>query len=200
MESGDLPRLIYLIILLTAISGGFFFRSKLKASELIKQALAWILIALTVLVFYSFRYDFLKIKNRLQSEIFPSQAMLNQHGTLSINKSMDGHFYIYLTINGTPVRFMVDTGASDVVLSIRDAQRIGIDINRLNFSKSYQTANGVIMGAPTYVNEIELSGLKFYDFPVSINNSNMGTSLLGMRFLEQFEKYEFYQDKLLLTY
>ena len=201
LNSDELVNLVYLILLLGFLVSGFLVRNNLKISDLAKQALLWILITLTIIVIYSFRYDFYNLKNRIIAELFPDRVVAIDDNHLSINISNDGHFYIYLKINRQPVRFMVDTGASDLVLSLSDARRLGINIKNLSFDRRYETANGTIFGASTYVQEIEVtSNLKFYDVPVSVNSANMDVSLLGMRFLKQFKKYEFYQDKLILTY
>ena len=94
---------------------------------------------------------------------------------------------------------MIDTGASDLVLSLKDAKKVGIDVRKLNFNKRYQTANGVTYGASVSLDQVEFGGVKFGNIPASVNNSQMGTSLLGMSFLRNFKKYEFYRDKLILT-
>lgn len=200
LGSDELPHFIYLILLLTILVSGFIFRSTLKVSDLVKQASLWLLIALAVIIIYSFRYDFYNLKNRIAAELFPSRAIMVGNRQISINIANDGHFYIDLKINYQTVRFMVDTGASDLVLNIKDAKRIGININKLSFSKPYRTANGMIWGAVTHVREIDISGLKFYDAKISVSNADMGVSLLGMDFLRRFKKYEFYQDQLILTY
>ena len=200
LDSSELPHLIYSILLLAALVSSFIFRSNLKLFKLVKQVLLWILIGLTIIVLYSFRYDFYNLKNRIITELFPSKAVMINDRQFSVNSSQNGHFYVYLNVNDAPIKFMVDTGASDLVLNAKDAKKVGIDINKLRFSKSYQTANGIILVASTHVKEIEISGLKFYDAPVSVSNVDMGISLLGIRFLQKFKKYEFYQNKLILTY
>lgn len=119
---------------------------------------------------------------------------------MSINISRDGHFYVNLKVNNKNVKFMIDTGASDMVMNKEDAKRVGINLEDLSFNRIYQTANGKTLGASVLFEVVEINGVLFYDVPASINNSKMGTSLLGMRFLRNFKRYEFYQDKLILTY
>ena len=116
-----------------------------------------------------------------------------------INLSQDGHFYLNVKINNVPVRFMIDTGASDIVLNLDEAKRVGIDVKKLRFDKTYQTANGKSFGAMVVLDEITVADVIFRKVSASVNSAEMGTSLLGMRFLRQFKKYEFYQDKLVLT-
>ena len=56
------------------------------------------------------------------------------------------------------------------------------------------------MGAIVNLAKIEVAGVIFKGIPATINNSDLNISLLGMSFLNRFKKYEFYQDKLILTY
>ena len=63
---------------------------------------------------------------------------------------------------------MIDTGASDIVLGMQEAKKIGINPKNLIFNKRYQTANGEVFGASIRLNEIEVGGVKFYDMPASI--------------------------------
>ena len=121
-------------------------------------------------------------------------------GKIVINLSQDDHFYLNTKINGKSVRFLVDTGASDVVLNLRDARKIGVDVNRLRFNKVYNTANGVVRGASIVLRRLEFAGIEFYDVNASVNAADLDVSLLGMSFLQKFDKYEVYQDKLILHY
>jgi aspartyl protease family protein len=200
LSGGELANFVYLSALLIMLCSSVIFRSHLKASELVKQAFLWLIIILFIIVIYSFRYDFYDLKSRVVTELFPSKATQISENQIQIKIADDGHFYIDLTINNKPVRFMIDTGASDIVLSAIDARRIGIDMNNLSFNKRYQTANGSIFGAGVVLREIKISDIILNNIPASVNDSNMGTSLLGMSFLKRFKKYEFYQDSLVLTY
>jgi aspartyl protease family protein len=131
-------------------------------------------------------------------EINPSAAKIGERGELIINLAEDGHFYLDLKINGISSRFMIDTGASEITISLAEAKRIGVDVKKLNFNKPYQTANGTSFGASITLEKIEVGNVKFYDVSASVNSSDMGISLLGMSFLRQFNRYEFYRDKLIL--
>ena len=87
-----------------------------------------------------------------------------------------------------------------MVLNQKDARKIGINAKNLVFNRIYQTANGKSYGASVILNKVEINGLIFKQVPASVNSGNMGISLLGMRFLRNFKKYEFSQNKLILTY
>ncbi len=117
---------------------------------------------------------------------------------LSVVRRSDGHYYLAGTVNGKGVTFLVDTGASDVVLNISDAIRIGIDTESLHFTQQYQSANGLIWGAPYRLDFLKIGSFDFPDVLVSVNDADMGISLLGISFLERFSSYEFKEGKLYL--
>jgi aspartyl protease family protein len=200
IESAQLPNLIYLSLLLAVLFVSFVLNNRSKMSDIIKQIIIWLLIILISLLLYSFRYELYKIKDRLITELFPSKIIKIDDQKIAITSSNDGHFYIDIMINRQLIRFMVDTGASDIVLSLLDAKKVGIDVNNLSSFRQYQTANGLITNGLAEVQEIDLVGIKFYNVSVAVNSSDMGTSLLGMSFLKRFKKYEFYQNRLVLTH
>jgi aspartyl protease family protein len=167
--------------------------------QAIKYSLIWLVIAILMVAAYSYRFEFSDFKKRITREINPSEAIINDEQQIIVNISNDKHFYVNIKINGVPIRFMIDTGASDVMINIADAKKIGVDTKKLVFNKRYETANGMAFGAMIKVNELEISDIKFTNINASINNVDIGVSLLGMSFLRKFTKYEFFQDKLILT-
>lgn len=198
LDHGDWQNFIYLGLVLTVLVGSLLSRRDLPFSKIFKYLAIWAAVAIAAIIVYSYRFEFSDVKSRFLREINPSAVQVNAEGELVISLSQDGHFYMDLKINGVPMRFMVDTGASDIVISIKDAKRLGIDPTKLTFNRSYQTANGISWGAYVNLSEIEIGNAKFHNVGASVNNADMGTPLLGMSFLRQFEKYEFYRDKLVL--
>lgn len=199
LNSGDQQNFIYLALLLIMMIIGLFSRRDLGFGKILKYLGIWSAIGFVAIALYSYRYEFSDFKSRILGEINPSAARVTNNGELVINLSQDGHFYMNLKVNGIAMRFMIDTGASDIVISTQEAQRLGINLKKLLFNKRYQTANGTSWGASVTLSEVEVGNVKFNDVPASVNDADMGVSLLGMSFLTRFKKYEFYQDKLVLT-
>jgi len=200
LSSSDQQNLLYSILILVFLITGIIFRREIKMVQALKYLVWWAVIALIGIILYSYRYEFSDFKNRLLGEINPTSARLEGDDQMVINLSRNGHFYIDAKINGAPIQFMIDTGASDIVINSSEAEKIGINLKELVFDKSYETANGKVFGASVKLKELEISGVKFQNIPASINSVDMGVSLLGMSFLRQFKKYEFYQDRLVLTF
>lgn len=199
MENNDLSQIVYLVILILIMSYGIINRKEMSLKKIVKYFLIWSLIGLIIIALYAYRFEFNNFKERISGEINPTSAQLNQQGQLIINISDDSHFYVKILINKKPILFMIDTGASDIVLNLQDAIKIGVNPKNLIFNRQFQTANGRVLGASIILKEVEISGIKFKDVRASVTNGEMGVNLLGMSFLRRFGKYEFYQDRLILT-
>lgn len=199
MENNDWLNILYLMVILAFVISGIFARKDISLQKVIKYLSIWIGIAVFIVILYSMRYNFSDFKDRIIGELNPSHIKSNQLGQIVINRSFDKHFYANIKINGVKIKFMIDTGATDIVLSISDAKKIGLDLNDLVFNKPYQTANGISYGASAILSNVEFGQLQLKNVRASVNNANMGTSLLGMTFLNKFKRYEIYRDQLILT-
>ncbi len=199
LSNSDQQSFVYSLLLLILLVSSLVFRREMALSKVLKYLALWALIAFVAIGFYSYRYQFFDFKERVVGAINPTAARMNDRGQIVINLSSDGHFYVDTKINQVPIRFMIDTGASDIVIDKIQAQKIGINPQDLIFNKRYQTANGASFGASIVLHEIQLGEVIFTDINASVNSAELGTPLLGMSFLRQFKKYEFYQDQLVLT-
>ncbi len=106
---------------------------------------------------------------------------------------------IDVLVNDKPIVFMVDTGATSVVLSLDDAKNAGIDISKLNFYREVFTANGTVKVADAKV-DIKIGGFELQNFSVLVNPSDATDSLLGMSLLNKFESISFKDDTMMLVY
>ena len=111
-----------------------------------------------------------------------------------------GHYLIEAVVNGAPVTFLVDTGASDIVLTLDDARRVGLHPRTLAFTQRFATANGEVRGAPVVLREVRIGQLRRFDVAASVNEAPLGVSLLGMSFLEQLSGYEVERGRLVLRW
>ena len=111
-----------------------------------------------------------------------------------------GHFLIEAAINGVPVTFLVDTGASEIVLTIADARRLGFDPHHLEFSQRFRTANGEVQGAPVQLRELRVGQFSLYDLEASVNAAPLPVSLLGMSFLSRLHGYRVEDRRLILEW
>ncbi len=190
LSTADKFNIIYYILLISLIGSSVLWRFHNNLTQTIKQTLLWVIVLFFLITLYSFRSDFSKLKQRFMGEIAPSSAILNDKGEIEFRVASDGHFYINTLTNGKSLRFMLDTGASDVVIPISLAQEFGYKPSDLKYTKIYNTANGTVRGAPIKINRMEISGYIFNNINASINEVDIESPLLGMSFLKKLSSYE----------
>jgi aspartyl protease family protein len=191
MDSDSLARLIYLVLLGAAITGWFLAENRASMGKNVRMALAWGMIFLGMMAGYGLWQD-------VRSDVLPRQAVIEDGGAIEVPRGADGHFHLTLRINGEPVEFLVDTGASDLVLTMEDARRVGLDPENLAFIGSANTANGRVRTAFTTLDEVALGPATFRDVGAAVNGGEMKGSLLGMSFLRRFDRLEISDGKLKL--
>ena len=119
---------------------------------------------------------------------------------MTVKANANGHFIVRGEVNGTPVDFVIDTGATDIILSADDARRIGFRDHQLDYSLAYRSANGIVRGAPVQLRRLRIGQIEMYELPASVNEVNIGISLLGMAFLRRLEGYEVSGDRLVMAW
>ncbi len=95
-----------------------------------------------------------------------------------------GHFYAQGLVNGKPIRFMVDTGATTVALGVSDAQRMGIDYQK-GLAVRMGTANGIAQGWKIKLSTVKIGDVEVYEVD-AIVGPDMPFALLGNSFLGRF--------------
>ncbi len=188
IDTDDLMRLLYLGLLLAALV--FFGGGRWLRGRHLRDFLVWgLIIAMVVIAYASW--------GTLRSALMPARGM--QMGeTVELRRGLDGHFHADLEVNGRRVRFMVDTGASDIVLSRADAARVGIDVDGLVFGGVAQTANGPVATAPVRLGSMRLGDVVRTGVPARVNGGELDVSLLGMAYLDGFNRIEIIGDRMLL--
>ena len=194
----DWAQLVKLAAILLVCSSGIVFLRRARIGETLRNLAIWAGIGGVVLLGYTFRHDFASLGNRLTGELMPSQAIEVGEGVVEIRVGASGHFSVTATVNGRPVDFLIDTGASDIVLSPADARRIGYDPARLSFTRQYQTANGTGRGAPVRLDSFAVGPIAYEGLAASVNEAPMSESLLGMTFLRRLDSYEVRRDVMIL--
>ncbi len=189
----DVARLFYLLFLLMGLLGFFAVGGRRRLGATLQQLLIWLLIFAMVLIAYGFR-------DTLRGAVFPASAVRVAEGVIELRRGRDGHFHATLEVNGAPLRFIVDTGASDIVLARADAARVGIDVEGLVFSGRAITANGPVATARVRLDRVVLGGVAAEGLPASVTAGALDSSLLGMAYLDRFARIEIVGDRMLLTY
>jgi len=169
-----------------------------RAHAAFKHALAWIAIALILVLGYSFRDDLMRIGARIGGELLPAMPIVTEGGNVELRAASDGHFQADAHINGTQVRLLVDTGATTLALAPQDAERVGYDLNALSFDRPVNTANGRTYVAYVMVDSMSIGSIHLEDIAATVHRDGLDISLLGMNVLDRLSGFERQGDKLLL--
>lgn len=111
--------------------------------------------------------------------------MTAHYSEVSLERNRFGHYVASGQINGHDVVFLLDTGASDVSIPQRTAERLGL---KRGTRTPYQTANGISYGYSTRLAQVALGGIELRDVRGHINPNMDGDQiLLGMSFLSSLE-------------
>jgi aspartyl protease family protein len=115
----------------------------------------------------------------------PAQVSIGGR-TVRLEGDSRGHFRVDARVDGRNIDFMVDTGASAVVIRETDAARLGIFPRASEYTGRTQTANGVAKYAPTRLNRVEINGIIVHDVNAAVMpDEALKTNLLGMTFLSR---------------
>ena len=179
MSDDGFARLIYLGLLMAAVVGWGLVEYRGRLGQALRVWLAWAMIFIGLMAGYG-------LWNDVKNSGFARQT-IGEAGELIVPRSPDGHYYLTLTINGTDISFVADTGATNMVLSPDDAAAVGIKVQDLNFMHSAETANGTVDIARTRLDSVILGPFADRDVTAWVNGAAMEGSLLGMDYLGMFE-------------
>jgi aspartyl protease family protein len=193
-------KLAYGLILLTVLFSSVAIAAHTHhLHRLAKSGMAWLAVSLAVMVVYTYEQGFRALAEETFAFVDPAEPQTDAaNGSVTIRASSDGHFLAVADVNGKRVRFLIDTGASEVVLTKADARRIGIDIDNLSFIMPVTTANGVMYVAPVRIKSIQLGPIKLNGINAQVAGDGLSSSLLGMSYLRRLTSYEFSRQELTL--
>jgi len=185
MDTGQIIALGFLVVV------GLGLLSTMLTRKGIRDGLLWVLIFFGLIAVTS-QWDAIKGEFTQGDPTFSTD-------TIEIPKGPDNHFRLTLQINNVPVEFLVDTGATNVVLTQEDAQRIGFDPDSLSYIGTAFTANGEVATAPVRLDRVDLGDLRHQNVPATVNGGAMESSLLGMSYLSRFRSIEITPNLLIIN-
>ena len=131
-------------------------RWRARPGAALRHAAIWVALGAGLVLLYSFRHDAADLRDRFLAELVPSRGT-PAAGAMTFRARENGQFAVNAMVDGVLIRFLVDTGASDVALTLSDAQRLGFDAETLVFNRPYNTANGVVYGASVRLGEVSVA-------------------------------------------
>lgn len=182
MSGGDQAlNFVYLLGCLILVGSGLVVH-RLPIGQTLKMLLAWSLIFAAVFAAIALKDDFLALGRRLAREVTGAEAQQTSGGAVRIRRSDDGHYWADAALNGRPVRFLIDSGASMTTISRATADAAGIAAAG-GFGVIVDTANGTTMMERGQAETLKLGPIERIDVPVHISRNGDTINVIGMSFL-----------------
>ncbi|MDT2024283.1 TIGR02281 family clan AA aspartic protease [Methylocella sp. CPCC 101449] len=179
--------------------GWYLSEHRGRLSTTVLQALAWVAIFGIVITGYTFRQEFAGVSSRVMDGLVPGRTPKAGADEAIAVRRRDGHFGFDAIADGTKVTMMFDTGASSVVLTSEDAQRMGVDLSGLNYTVRVSTANGTAMAAPYYLEALTVGNITVRRVRALVARPGaLSESLLGQSFLDRLAGFNVEKDRLVL--
>lgn len=191
MSSDQTADAIYLSLLGGALLLSYLLASRINIGKMLQQMGIWVLIFMGAIAVIGMWPE-------IQRTITPRQSVVDGT-TIVLPRARDGHYYLTLDINNVPVEFVVDTGASQVVLTQDDAKRIGLNPSSLSYLGTASTANGTVRTAAVRLDTVSLGAITDRSVRAVVNDGQMFGSLLGMTYLSNFDSITIKDGQLILS-
>ena len=127
----------------------------------------------------------------------PSLAAIDGMGVIRLPRQDDGHFYVEMLVNGMPVRFLVDTGASMVALTVADARSAAVPVDPAQFHVVGRGASGDVRGQNVALGQFGMAGKMVTNVDAVVIDGGE-QSLLGQNFLSRFEEVRIHGDEMVI--
>jgi aspartyl protease family protein len=198
LSTDDIGSLIYKVILVLFVGAGLVTMFRDRFSQAIETALFWIVVALVLVVGYTYRFELRDIGERVLAEVVPGRAASRGH-SVEIARGNTGDFQIGTQVNGARIPMVLDTGASSVVLTNEAARAAGLPIEMIKYTVTVETANGRTQAAPVTLDRPAVGNVVERSVPALIAQpGQLRRSLLGMSFLNRLQSWEVRGDRLVM--
>ena len=175
---------LYLLMAIMLILGTLMMRRE-RIAKMLTMLLAWVAIFAAGFVLFTFRDNFGWVGQRLKAEALGTPV--RQGSETRIPMALDGHFWVDATVNGRPVKFLVDSGATMTTIDRQTALAAGVPISPRE-DEYVRTGNGIIRVSSGRASEIQVGGITRHDVGLQIAD-NDDLNVLGMNFLSSLSRW-----------
>ncbi|HEX2592027.1 MAG TPA: TIGR02281 family clan AA aspartic protease [Rhizomicrobium sp.] len=192
----DVSALTLKVALIVCAGGLLLVLFKERLSKAFEAGLFWTVIALLLIVAYTYRFELGEVGDRVVAQLMPGHVA--SHGrNAEVVRGRRGDFAVAAHINGAKVPMVIDTGATSVVLTQEAARAAGLPIEVLDYSVNVDTANGRTRAAPVTLARLAVGNLTEHNVPaLVVQRGQLHNNLLGMSFLNRLDSWEVRGDKL----
>ena len=175
---------VYLLMAMMLVLGSLMVRRE-PAAKMLKMALAWVVIFAAGFVLFTFRDNFGWVAQRLKAEAVGTPV--EQGRETRIPMAIDGHFWVEAELNGKPVKFLIDSGATMTTIDRDTAMRAGIEVSPRR-DQFVRTGNGIIRVSSGRADELQVGGITRRDVGLQIAE-NDDLNVLGMNYLSSLSRW-----------
>jgi aspartyl protease family protein len=175
---------VYILMALMLVLGALMSRRE-PLAKLATMALAWVAIFAAGFILFTFRDNFGWVAQRLKAEAIGTPVQEGEETRIPM--AIDGHFWVEGRINGTPVKFLVDSGATMTTIDRGTARRAGVDVSSRR-DQFVRTGNGIIRVSSGRAAELQVGGITRSDVGLQVAE-NDDLNVLGMNFLSSLSRW-----------
>ena len=175
---------VYILMAMMLVLGSLMVRRE-PVAKMLKMGVAWVVIFAAGFVLFTFRDNFGWVAQRLKAEAVGTPVAEGQETRIPM--AIDGHFWVQAEVNGTPVKFLIDSGATMTTIDRSTASRAGIKVSSRQ-DQFVRTGNGIIRVSSGRAEEIEIGGITRRGVGVQVAE-NDDLNVLGMNFLSSLSRW-----------
>jgi len=168
--------------------GSSLLARRLNFRQTARMALAWVAIFAVGFGFFVFRDDFMIMVRQVRARIDPETGTV-RGGALAIPMADDGHFWVRARVDGTDVRFLIDSGATTTALSPEIVRAAGIALDEGGFGQAIGTANGVVVARRLRIGTLRVGPIERRDLAAVTAPQFGDMNVLGMNFLSTLSSW-----------
>ena len=175
---------LYLLIAIMLVGGSLISRRE-PFAKLATMALAWIGIFGAGFILFTFRDDLGYVAQRLKAEATGVAVVEGEE--IRIPMAIDGHFWVQGSINGSPVKFLVDSGATMTTVGRQTAAAAGVPISD-GRTQMVRTGNGMLRVGVARADSLAVGPIERADVGLHIAE-NEDLNVLGMNYLSSLKRW-----------
>lgn len=202
-ENDRIVRGAYLTVLVLLLLSGLSFR-QINLGEFGRNIAIWLLVAVVLAAGYQYRFELNDIASRVGAGFMDGTPVAlgpdeNGRVRMLVDRDASGHFFVRAEINGATIRALLDTGASNTLLTIEAAEAAGIDTENLDYNVPVSTANGTTFVASARINELKIGEISRGNQRVYVAKpESLRETLIGMSFINTLSSFELRGNRVIL--
>ena len=209
--SGDQAMSSLWYVLALVLVGSALLARRVPMAGLLRMALFWVVIFAVLLMLFKLGEQQGLFSAQMAGEGGSSSARPESSAPASVPTAQvegqalripmapDGHFWVEGTVNGTPTRFLIDSGASITALSARSARAAGLNFDLNAPGVSMMTANGRIAAQRASVSTLAIGPIRATDLDIVVSPAFGEVNVIGMNMLSRLKSWGVQNSEMVLT-